>query len=108
KAERNKWGPMMEEYFETRAQLQLVILITDLRHEPTQEDIQMYRYLKYLDYPVIVMATKADKVKRGKRQAYLNRSKQSIQLPRNTMIITLSAVSVEGKEHAWNEITRYL
>src|SRR5699024_10415999 len=48
KAERNKWGPMMEEYFETRAQLQLVILITDLRHEPTQEDIQMYRYLKYL------------------------------------------------------------
>ncbi|HLR03752.1 MAG TPA: ribosome biogenesis GTP-binding protein YihA/YsxC [Virgibacillus sp.] len=108
KAERNKWGPMMEEYFETRAQLQLVILITDLRHEPTQEDIQMYRYLKYLDYPVIVMATKADKVKRGKRQAYLNRSKQSIQLQKDDVIIPFSAETGEGKEQAWKEIKRYV
>src|SRR5699024_7442269 len=41
KQERNKWGLMMEEYFQTREMLELVILITDLRHKPTKDDIQM-------------------------------------------------------------------
>src|SRR5690625_4961517 len=63
KRDQKFWGPMMEEYFETRDQLQVVILITDLRHRPTKDDIQMYEYLKYLQLPVIIVATKHDKVR---------------------------------------------
>src|SRR5690625_4128047 len=49
KKEREKWGKMMEEYFETREQLRLVVLIVDIRHQPTGEDLQMFDYVSYLD-----------------------------------------------------------
>jgi len=47
KKEREKWGQMMEEYFRFRETLRAVLLITDIRHEPTKDDVQMYDYLKY-------------------------------------------------------------
>lgn len=50
KKERAKWGGMMEEYFKNREPLRAVILITDLRHEPTTDDVQMYDYLKFLSF----------------------------------------------------------
>ncbi|MFP3360230.1 ribosome biogenesis GTP-binding protein YihA/YsxC, partial [Planococcus sp. SIMBA_143] len=62
KKEREKWGVMMEEYFETRETLKAVLLITDVRHEPTNDDIQMYHFLKHYDLRVIIVATKLDKV----------------------------------------------
>src|SRR5690625_367213 len=67
KRERNKWGMMMEAYFETREQLSAVVLVVDSRHNPTQEDIQRYDYVTYLDIPLIVVATKYDKLKRSEQ-----------------------------------------
>ncbi len=66
KTERAKWGKMIETYLTTREQLRAVVSLVDLRHKPSQEDIQMYQFLKYYDIPVIVVATKADKIPRGK------------------------------------------
>lgn len=66
KTERAKWGKMIETYLTTRDQLRAVVSLVDLRHKPSQEDIQMYQFLKYYDIPVIVVATKADKIPRGK------------------------------------------
>ena len=66
KKERAKWGKMIEEYLVTRDNLRVVVSLVDLRHEPTQDDIQMYEFLKYYEIPVIVVATKADKIPRGK------------------------------------------
>src|SRR5690606_38281162 len=62
KKEREKWGKMMEEYIQTRETLKAVLLITYVRHEPTRDDVQMYDFLKYYELPVIVIATKLDKV----------------------------------------------
>lgn len=108
KSERNKWGPMMEEYFETRTYLKAVILITDIRHEPTNDDMQMYAYLKYLEHPVIVIATKMDKVKRGKQHAYMKRTKELIQLQDEDVIIPFSAETGEGKDEVWKQMKAYL
>ena len=58
KKERAKWGKMIEEYLVTRDNLRVVVSLVDLRHEPTQDDIQMYEFLKYYEIPVIVVATK--------------------------------------------------
>lgn len=57
---------MIEEYLVTRDNLRVVVSLVDFRHEPSSDDIQMYEFLKYYDIPVIVVATKADKVPRGK------------------------------------------
>lgn len=107
KRERRTWGPMMEEYFESREMLQCVVLIIDLRHKPTKDDIQMYEYLKYLQLPVIIVATKFDKVKKNERTKFLKRAIETLHLHPDDPIIPFSAVSGVGKEEAWNTLKQY-
>src|SRR5690625_588909 len=80
KTERDKWGVMMEEYFQSRGNLRVVVLITDIRHEPTTDDVQMYMYLKHFDLPVLIIATKLDKVPKSKRARHLKRTKETFNL----------------------------
>ena len=47
---------MIETYITQREQLRAVVSLIDLRHPPTQDDIQMYEFLKYYDLPVIIVA----------------------------------------------------
>lgn len=102
KREQETWGPMMEQYFETRDQLQVVVLITDLRHKPTTDDVQMYEYLKYLQLPVIIVATKYDKVKKGERARFLQRTSNTLQPHPDDPIVPFSATTGVGKEEMWN------
>ena len=65
KKEREAWGKMIETYITTREQLCAVLLIVDLRHPPTKDDILMYDFLKHYQIPCLVIATKADKIPKG-------------------------------------------
>ncbi|MBR5047781.1 MAG: YihA family ribosome biogenesis GTP-binding protein, partial [Eubacterium sp.] len=40
-----KWGPMIENYLHTSKMLRMVFLLIDLRHPPTKNDVQMYRWI---------------------------------------------------------------
>ncbi|MFD2211062.1 ribosome biogenesis GTP-binding protein YihA/YsxC [Virgibacillus halophilus] len=108
KKEREKWGQMLEEYFQTRETLKAVLLITDIRHEPTKDDIQMYDYLKYFNLDVIVIATKADKIPKGKKEQYLKRTRKVLQMDQTDPVIAFSSQTGEGKEAAWGVIKQYL
>lgn len=108
KKEREKWGQMLEEYFQTRETLKAVLLITDIRHEPTKDDVQMYDYLKYFKLDVIVIATKADKIPKGKKEQYLKRTRKVLQMDQTDPVIAFSSQSGEGKEAAWGAIKQYL
>ncbi|WP_068674526.1 ribosome biogenesis GTP-binding protein YihA/YsxC [Oceanobacillus sp. Castelsardo] len=101
KKEREKWGTMMEEYFQTRETLKAVLLITDVRHEPTSDDIQMYEFLKYFELPVIVIATKLDKVPKSKRAQHIKRTKQALQFDSDDVVLPFSSETGEGKDEAW-------
>jgi len=108
KVERKKWGNMMEEYFQTRDCLKAVILVTDSRHAPTQDDIQMYEYLKFYNLPVAIIATKVDKVSRSKREKYLKRTRQTLKVESDDLVIPFSAETGEGKEKLWTIIKKYI
>lgn len=108
KQERNKWGQMMEEYFEQRKELTSVLLITDLRHEPTRDDQQMYNYIKYLRIPAIVIATKLDKVPKGKRNSFLKRTRNVLQVSKEDPVIAFSAETGEGKDEVWKYLKQYI
>lgn len=108
KREREKWGQMMEEYFETREQLQLVVLIVDLRHEPTREDIQMVEYVNYLNIPLLIVATKLDKIPKTKRERYINQMRKIFSTDEQIQIIPFSAVTGENKDLVWKELEKYL
>ena len=71
KQEKLRWGKMMQDYFTTSDELLHVFCLVDIRHEPTQDDIQMNTFLRQMGIPFTVIATKCDKISRGARQKQL-------------------------------------
>src|SRR5690625_2157848 len=108
KTEGEKWGGMMEEYSQSRDTLKAVVLITDIRHEPTKDDVQMYEFLKYLELPVVIVATKLDKIPKGKKAKHLKQTIQILQVDSSDIVIPFSAETGEGKEEAWGALRKYL
>ena len=64
-AEKVKWGRMIENYLQTSASIRQVFLLVDIRHEPTEDDLLMFRWIVEAGYAPVVIATKADKLKRS-------------------------------------------
>lgn len=108
KTERAKWGKMIEEYLVTRDNLRVVVSLVDLRHEPTADDVQMYDFLKYYEIPVIVVATKADKVPRGKWNKQEALIKKKLNFDQADSFIVFSSETKEGYDLAWNTILENL
>ena len=108
KKKREKWGKMIETYLASREQLRAVVSLVDLRHKPSEEDIQMYQFLKYYDIPVIVVATKADKIPRGKWNKHESIVKKALDFDNNDDFILFSSETKMGKEEAWAAIEQRL
>ena len=104
KTERAKWGKMIEEYLTSRENLRAVVSLVDIRHEPSTDDVQMYEFLKYYEIPVIVVATKADKVPRGKWNKYESVIKKKLDFDKNDDFIIFSSVNKDGLDAAWDAI----
>ena len=71
KAEKARWGKMMQDYFELADELRHVFCLVDIRHEPTEDDKNMNTFLRQMGIPFTVIATKADKISRAARQKHL-------------------------------------
>ena len=87
KSERVAWGKMIETYFTSREVLKGVLLIVDLRHPPTKDDCMMYDFLKHYNIPCIVIATKADKIPKGKWDKHKKIVKDELQMDKNDPLI---------------------
>ncbi len=68
---KEQWGKMIERYLHTSRQLRTVFLLLDIRHEPTGQDVMMYDWILQAGYEPVIIATKADKVKRSQIQKQL-------------------------------------
>lgn len=108
KKEREKWGGMMEEYFETRDTLSVVVIVTDSRHKPTDDDIQMYAYLKYIQVPVVIIATKIDKLSRSQRNKQIQQMKRNLNIDPQDHFVPFSGITGEGKDHVWSILKHYI
>lgn len=64
-ANRKQWAKFIEEYFLGSEQLQFVCQLIDIRHAPMKSDIEMFNWLVKNNVPVLIIATKADKISRG-------------------------------------------
>lgn len=108
KKERKKWGEMMEEYFAERENLRATALIIDIRHQPTEDDIMMYDYLKYFELPVMVIATKLDKIPKNKRDQHVKVVRKTLEVREEDIVIPFSSETGEGKDNAWTAMLSYL
>ena len=107
KKEREKWGKMIEEYLTSRENLRAVVSLVDLRHEPSADDVHMYEFLKYYEIPVILVATKADKIPRGKWNKHESMIKKKLDFDKTDTFIIFSSVNKTGVEEAWDAIFDY-
>ncbi|HWQ76522.1 MAG TPA: ribosome biogenesis GTP-binding protein YihA/YsxC [Syntrophomonas sp.] len=96
KAERDKWGKMIEKYLSGRQPLRGVIQLLDIRHPPTENDIVMKQWLEHYEIPILLIATKADKVSRNEKNKNLAVIRKALALELDQTPITFSAENGEG------------
>ncbi len=77
---RNHWKSLIETYLHERESLRKVVLIVDIRHQPTLQDRQLKDWLDYYERPSLVVASKIDKIKRSQIQRHLIQIQQIMSL----------------------------
>ena len=107
KEEKNSWQEMVENYLRESGQLKLILLLLDIRHDPTEEDLQMLRWADYYAIPCAVIATKADKIAKSKRKNNLAHIKKLIGLGDPDMA-AVSVLDGIGREEVLTIMEKYL
>lgn len=104
KSEVEKWGKMIEDYLLKRKELKGIILLVDIRHEPSNNDIMMYDWLVHYNHKIIVVATKSDKLKRSQVQKHLSIIKKGLNLRSEDLLIPFSSETKDTKDQLWEII----
>lgn len=94
---RAQWKPLIETYLGASPDLRGVLQLLDVRHDPTEEDLQMLRFLAELGTPTLVVLTKVDKLKRSQREKKVRRLADRLELDME-QILPFSAVTGEGRD----------
>ncbi len=92
-----KFGLMIEEYLEHRDNLMKVFMLVDFRIKPTNDDLLMYNFLKYHNLPVIIVATKVDKVSRNDREKQKNLINNELNIHEEDELVLFSTKTKLGK-----------
>jgi len=109
KLKRDVWGKFIEQYIVHRAQLKLILLLLDLRHPPSKDDLSMYNWLKKtVDMPVCIVTTKADKIPKGQWQKHLKIIRDTLIFDQSDQLIMFSAETGLGKDELWQIISEHL
>lgn len=108
KAEQKKWGEIIDRYLTSRENLREVILIVDIRHRPTDQDLMMYNWIRSFGFTGIVIATKADKISRGNWQKHIKIIKDKLNIQDAGQIIPYSSQNKTNREDVWRVISREL
>ncbi len=105
KKQREEFGVMIEGYLTTRKQLRGMVLLVDSRHLPTEDDKIMFEYAQYIGKPILVVATKIDKIKPSQHNKVLKNMKSELDLSDpNVTFLTFSAETKFHVEEFWQWI----
>ena len=104
---RKTWAKFIEEYFLHAENLHFVCLLLDIRHEPMPSDRKMFDWLVSHDIPVLIVATKADKLGRTARQKQLSLMRRTLGVP-DLSILPYSVPKNEGRMELLDVMKEYL
>ena len=99
---KESWGRMIERYLQSSKNLRAVFLLIDIRHEPSGNDRMMYEWILSQGYQPIVIATKADKLKRSQIQKQVRLIRTGLDMKPGSVIFPFSATSRLGRDDVWN------
>jgi GTP-binding protein len=98
KAEKERWGKLMEQYFSVPERISLGVLIVDARHKPTADDVTMCEYFKASGGAFVVVANKLDKLKKSELEPNMALIRQTLALPEEIRLIPFSAEKGTGRD----------
>ena len=98
KAERDRWGRLMEDYFADRELMTFGAMIVDARHKPTADDCTMAQWYRDAGCPFVVVANKLDKLKKREIESNLLTIRETLELDESVKLIPFSAEKGEGKQ----------
>lgn len=96
KSERDRFGELMEGYFQSGRNIKLVVQLVDMRHKPSQDDFGMIDFMQQMDIPFIVVCTKADKLKVKEFKRREKEIKEELSMVDENLIIPFSSQSGLG------------
>lgn len=91
KSERDRFGELMEGYFQSGRKIKLVVQLVDMRHKPSQDDFGMIEFMKQMNIPFIVVCTKADKLKVKEFKKREQEIKEELSMVDSDLIIPFSS-----------------
>ncbi len=101
---KKKWGVMIENYLKNSKQLKAVFLLIDIRHEPSENDRNMYDWINHNGFHPIIIATKLDKIKRSQVQKHIKIIRDTLKLDSDSILIPFSAETKQGRDEIWSMI----
>ena len=106
--EQEKVGKFIEEYLFSRKNISCIVLLIDIRHEPSENDIMMFNYIRSIGAPHIVIANKADKIAPTKVSSYVEDLRNHLQANGDDIILPFSSEKKIYTDTAWDELEKYI
>ncbi len=104
KREREAWGRLIESYLRNRKQLKGIVQLIDIRHVPGKNDVDMFNWINHFGYDCIVIATKADKISKGRRQKHIADVGKALGISDHRKIIPFSSVERLNRDQIWDNL----
>lgn len=106
--EQEKVGKFIEEYLFNRKDIACIVLLIDIRHNPSENDIMMFNYIRSIGAPHIVIANKADKIAPTKVASYVENLRKLLEANDDDIILPFSSEKKIYTEDVWNTLNNYI
>ncbi len=101
---KEKWGKMIENYLHSSKQLKAVFLLIDIRHAPSENDKNMYEWIRHNGFHPVIIATKLDKINRSQIQKQVKLIKSGLDAEPDTILFPFSAQTKQGRDEIYEFI----
>lgn len=108
RSEKERWGKLMESFFAAEGLITLGVMIVDSRHKPTADDVTMAQWFAAAECPLVIVANKADKLKKSEIEPNLALIRTTLSLPNEVPVVLFSAEKGTGRDALMTEILKYV
>ena len=108
RSEKERWGKLMESFFAAEGLITLGVMIVDSRHKPTADDVTMAQWFAASECPLVIVANKADKLKKSEIEPNLALIRTTLSLPDEVPVVLFSAEKGTGRDALMAEILKYV
>ncbi|MCQ2910568.1 MAG: ribosome biogenesis GTP-binding protein YihA/YsxC [Clostridia bacterium] len=95
---------LIDTYLKEAPQLAMIVLLIDIRHEPSANDLMMLDFIRKLHYKPVIVLTKRDKLSNNEATKNISMIKKKLELKKGEILLTFSSTKKIGVEELWNVI----